>query len=83
MEFFMLVDRDITEPMFFESHEAAYGEMCRQVAEALGMPVEDAIVEFTDGGKDGAAHIGDNSAWLTLRHSCMDWKIYDLELVEG
>jgi hypothetical protein len=89
MKNWMLVcccERDIETPKFFDTKEEAVKAMCADVADVLGMPVDEVmevrangdIVRDTEPGKiNDYAWIADDYAWCD-RHVPCDWKIFNL-----
>ena len=84
MKNWMLVccyERDIETPQFFDTKEDAVKAMCADVADVLGMTVDEVMeARENKNGKNGIneyAWIGDDYAWSD-RHVPGDWKIFNL-----
>jgi len=74
MKNWMLVccyERDIETPQFFDTKEEAVKAMCADVADVLGMTVDEAMEAREN--KNGI----NEYAWSD-RHTTGDWKIFNL-----
>lgn len=90
MKNWMLVccyERDIETPKFFDTKEKAVRAMCADVADVLGMTIDEVMevrangdtFHDTEPGKfNEYAWIGDDYAWSD-RHVPYAWKIFNIE----
>ena len=71
-------ERDIETPKFFNTKEEAVKAMCADVADVLGMTVDEVMeVRAKSNSINEYAWIGDDYAWSD-RHVPCDWKIFNL-----
>lgn len=62
-----VMEREISEPEYFDTHDAAHDEMCRRVAEVYDIsPDENAVVL-------------EDIAWAERYGKNFDWKIFAIE----
>lgn len=73
-------ERDICEPEFFDSMEEAHAEMCQQLADVYGVPVEEINESYLSGEEyDGQTCVNEDSAWGERHGNNFDWKIFNIE----
>lgn len=73
------IEREINTPDCFKSHEEAYKEMRKRMAEALSIEPEE-LEEFEDWGDEVGISCDNNSAWITdYHHNNYDWKIFEVK----
>ena len=81
---FMLMyccERDMENPMFFDTQEQAYEFMCGELAEVKGMTIEEIMNLRYDDDYEGDIGITETTAWTERFGNNHDWKIFDLEEV--
>lgn len=74
-------ERDIMYPEFFNTWDEAHRFMCEEVADALGMSVEEVTESYLNGEELGNnACVIEECAWCeTKNHDNCDWRIYNIE----
>lgn len=72
-----VMERDISAPIFFDTHEEAHSEMCQRVADVLGVDKAE-IVESYLSGEDynDQTCVIENAAWTERFGNNFDWKIF-------
>ena len=84
MKNWMLVccyERDIEEPMFYETYEEAYKQMRMELMEMMGWEegeLEEMLIEYGD-----ECGLGVYAAWAERHGNNCDWKIFNLTEIEG
>lgn len=76
------VERDMNEPQFFETHEQAHDVMCSQLADVMGIDVEEVKTAYEENEdyEDGVG-VTTNMAWAERFGNCYDWKIFNLATI--
>ena len=74
-----VMERDISAPIFFDTHEDAHSEMCQCVADVLGVNKEEIVESYLSGDDyDDQTCVLGNTAWTERHGSNFDWKIFKL-----
>lgn len=74
-----VMERDISVPELFDTHEDAHGKMCELVAEACGEEVEAIKESFLSGEEfNEETVVLEDSAWTHHYGTNFDWKIFKL-----
>lgn len=80
---FLLIEvqeRNICEPVFFDTQKEAFDEMCRRFAEAMGMTVEEAMLEYYIPEREAEEScILSEQAWTERYGNNFDWQIFELD----
>ena len=76
------VEREINEPQLFDTREQAHDTMCNQLADVMGIDVEEVKASCAE-NEDFAEGIGvtTNMAWAERFGNCYDWKIFNLAAI--
>ena len=74
-----VMERDISAPIFFDTHEEAHSEMCQCVADVLGVSKEEIVESYLSGDDyDDQTCVLENTAWTERHGNNFDWKIFKL-----
>lgn len=87
---FMLVyvcEREISQPMIFETHEQAFEKMCEQFGDIWNLTAEEVKKQFYDipddeFDPDGDGYVGDDVAFTERYGNNHDWKIFSVSDME-
>lgn len=80
---YMLIEvkeREISEPEYFDTHDAAHDEMCRRVAEVYDISPDEVKESYLEGEDlNDNAVVLDDIAWAERYGKNFDWKIFAVE----
>lgn len=76
-----VIERDISEPSYFDSHEEAFNEMCDRFADCFNTDVASVKESYLNGEEyEDNACVLENSAFCeSMGHDNVDWKIFRIE----
>lgn len=75
-----VIERDISTPELFDTHEAAYDRMCEHVARVCGSTIESVKETCSNNEEDGAETcVLENEAWSERHGNNFDWKIFTIQ----
>ena len=74
-----VIEREVSEPEFFNTWDAAHTEMCKRVAEAYGLTQEEVCDAYMRGEElDDAYTVLEYEAWGERYGKNFDWKIFEV-----
>ena len=68
-----VMEREISEPEYFDTHDAAHDEMCRRVAEVYDISPDEVKESYLEG-----EDLNENAVVLEYGKN-FDWKIFAIE----
>lgn len=72
-----VIERDISTPEFFETHDDAHDRMCEYVAEVVDASKEDIKESYLEGVDfNDTTCVIENAAWTERHGNNFDWKIF-------
>jgi hypothetical protein len=75
-----VMEREISEPEYFDTHDAAHDEMCRRVAEVYDISPDEVKESYLEGEDlNDNAVVLDDIAWAERYGKNFDWKIFAVE----
>lgn len=75
-----VMEREISEPEYFDTHDAAHDEMCRRVAEVYDISIDEVKESYLEGEDlNENAVVLEDIAWAERYGKNYDWKIFAVE----
>lgn len=75
-----VMEREISEPEYFDTHDAAHDEMCRRVAEVYDISPDEVKESYLEGEDlNENAVVLEDIAWAERYGKNFDWKIFATE----
>lgn len=75
-----VMEREISEPEYFDTHDAAHDEMCRRVAEVYDISPDEVKESYLEGEDlNENAVVLEDIAWAERYGKNFDWKIFAIE----
>lgn len=75
-----VMEREISEPEYFDTHDAAHDEMCRRVAEVYDISIDEVKESYLEGEDlNENAVVLEDIAWAERYGKNFDWKIFAIE----
>ena len=75
-----VVEREIADPEYFDTHDAAHDEMCRRVAEVCAVSLDEVKASYAeDEDLNESAGVLENIAWAERFGENYDWRIFAVE----
>lgn len=74
-----VIEREISAPEIYDTHEAAHDRMCELIAEATGHPVTHIKESYLEGVEfDESTCVLEDCAWTERYGANYDWKIFSI-----
>lgn len=81
MDKYMLISiegQDFNFPKFYNNHNKAHNQMCKEVADIMGMTWEEVMETYLEGIEiDNYSCVTENTAWCE-RHQNYQWEIFHI-----